>query len=123
MVDNNETEGSNPLDVVPTDDLLSALSGRLAKTSTPEAQALAAAIKGYSRALKPGLGEQVGNQEDEFVQAIKEVEIFGKFPQGLTLKGRELVKPQEGRIGFTNFSPTDFKPGEQFSVRTITEWI
>lgn len=109
MVNNNETGENNPLDIASTEDLLGALSRRLAKLQTPEAKALIGSIQGYTGVQKPASNEaQLGNPEDEFVAAVKDLEIYGKFPQGLTLAGKELVPPTpewfRDFIGFGNES-------------------
>lgn len=52
------------------------------------------------------------NPEDQFVDAVKEVAIFGKFPQGLTLRGKELVPPGRWADDYQNFKDNNYQgPG------------
>lgn len=53
--------------------------------------------------------------EDEFVESISNIAVNGKFPQGLDLEGKELVKPQEWWIDFTTFSLTGWNPSRSYS--------
>lgn len=105
----NSGEGK-VFETIPTDDLLQELSRRLGSSQDPKNLALASAIRSYSEVAQtnPGASE-LNNPEDEFIQSVRAVSIFGKFPQGLNFKGNELVPPQADWTGdFGVYSPSGF---------------
>ncbi|EKD85444.1 MAG: hypothetical protein ACD_38C00027G0001, partial [uncultured bacterium] len=81
----SEQEGAGEvLKAISTKQLLEELSRRLADSQDPKEQALVEAVKGYSKVEQISRSQsELSNPEDEFVQAVKAVTIFGKFPQGL----------------------------------------
>lgn len=95
-----------------TRDLLQEIGNRFAKSQDPQEQALVNAINAYSVVDQQNqVSTELNNLEDEFVQAVKAVAVFGKFPQGLNFKEKELIPPQ-GKWGsdFMTYSPTGFHP-------------
>jgi len=110
----SEQEGAGEvLKAISTKQLLEELSRRLADSQDPKEQALVEAVKGYSKVEQISRSQsELSNPEDEFVQAVKAVTIFGKFPQGLNFGDKRLVAPQpdlnDWNKEFGYFSPTGF---------------
>lgn len=120
--------GINPLETASIHDLLGELNRRLIKdTQRPEAQALTTVLQGYTASLRPTSDEaQSDNPEDEFVQSVKGFAIEGKYPQGLSAKGRQFTPPQEWSEDVRVFSDISLIPifeKRVFAVRSATNII
>ncbi len=104
--------GINPLETASIHDLLGELNRRLTKdTQRPEAKVLVTALQGYTASLRqPSDEAQSGNPEDEFVQSVKGFMIEGKFPQGLSAKGRQFSSPGPWPEDFKYFSDINLNP-------------
>ncbi len=77
-------------------------------------------VQGIAAGKQPASEGQLANIEDEYVKSITDVAIWGKFPHGVDVKGRELVAPKDWWSDYGIFSPTEWKPipGQLFELRS-----